>query len=198
MPLHFGKEHVVIGSAADNDVVIAAAGVAPHHARIALQNGLLFFVDGGVGPSTANGAPIAPGQSIAFDFRTVFGVGAALVPLGHPAICAMLMSPGQVQPPPGQVVVGRDPKRASLVIAHAAVSGFHATVMLDRMTVVDHGSTSGTWVAGQRVPPNQPAPLEAGGVVAFGPVPVPVSVLPQLAQLAQEGKQVEPARAAAS
>ncbi len=198
MPLHFNKEHVAIGCAADNDIVIAAAGVAPHHARIVRQDGLLFFVDGGVGPSTANGSAMAPGQSMAFDFRTVFGVGAAPVPLGHPAICAMLMSPGQVQAPHGQVVVGRDPKRASLVIAHAAVSGLHATVRLDRMTVVDHGSTSGTWVAGQRVPANQPAPLEAGGVVAFGPVPVPMSVLAQFGHFAREGKQPDPAFGGAS
>ena len=45
------------------------------------------------------------------------------------------------------------------------------------MMVVDHGSTSGTYVGGQRIPPNQPVPLDPNGVVAFGPVPVPVSLL---------------------
>jgi len=61
------------------------------------------------------------------------------------------------------------------------------------MLVVDHGSTSGTWVKGRQVPPNQPTPIEPGGIIAFGPVPVPVAVLVQAAaaasaiQPAQEG-----------
>ena len=35
---------------------------------------------------------------------------------------------------------------------------------------------------GQRIPPNTPTPLDPNGVVAFGPIPVPVSLLGQLAQ----------------
>src|SRR5262249_29537633 len=69
-----------------------------------------------------------------------------------------------------------------LVIGNSAVSAHHATVMMDRMMVQDDGSTSGTYVGGQRIPPNQPVPLDPNGVVAFGPVPVPVSLLGQLAQ----------------
>ncbi|HLK40058.1 MAG TPA: FHA domain-containing protein, partial [Polyangiaceae bacterium] len=177
-----GKERVTIGSAPDNDVVLAAPGVAPHHAQILRQGAQLVFVDLGAGPSTAGGAPVAPQQPLPFDFRTTFAVGGVPVPLAHGAICTMLMSPGQLQPPRGQVVVGRDAARASLVLAHGAVSGQHATVMLDRMAVVDHGSTSGTWVAGRQIPPNQPTPFDPNGLVAFGPVPVPVAVLAQIAQ----------------
>jgi ABC-type multidrug transport system ATPase subunit/pSer/pThr/pTyr-binding forkhead associated (FHA) protein len=178
----FGKDQVAIGSAADNDVVIATAGVAPHHARIVRQGGQLFFVDLGAGASTANNAPVAPQQLVPFDFRTVFTVGGVPVPLAHAAICSMLMSPGQLQPPRGHVVVGRDAARASLVIGHGAVSGQHATVMLDRLMAVDHGSTSGTWVAGRQLPPNQPVPIDPNGVIAFGPVVVPVAVLVHVAQ----------------
>ena len=182
MTVVFGKEFVAIGSAPDNDVVIAAPTVAPHHARIVRQGPLLFFVDLGAGPSSANGAPVAPQQPLPFDFRTVFAVGGLPLPLAHASICTMLMSPGQLRPPPGHVVVGRDATRASLVITHGAVSGQHATVMLDRMMAVDHGSTSGTWVAGRQLVSNQPAPLDPNGVVAFGPVPVPVAVLAQISQ----------------
>jgi len=39
---------------------------------------------------------------------------------------AMLMSAGRLQAPRGQVVIGRDAARASLVITHGAVSGQHA------------------------------------------------------------------------
>jgi ABC transport system ATP-binding/permease protein len=178
----FGKDQVSIGSAADNDVVLAAPGVAPHHARIVKQNGQLFFVDLGAGPSTANGAPVAPQQPVPFDFRTVFAVGGVPVPLAHGALSTMIMSPGQLQAQRGHVVIGRDAARASIVLAHGAVSGQHATVMLDRMMVVDHGSTSGTWVAGRQVPANQPTPIDPNGVVAFGPVPVPVGLLAHIAQ----------------
>ena len=178
-----GKEQVTIGSAPDNDVVVAAPGVAPHHARIIRQGGQLFFIDLGAGTSSANGAPLHAQVPVPFDFRTNFAVGSAPVPLAHTAIATMLMSQGQVQAPRGQVIVGRDAARASLVITHGAVSGLHATVMLDRMMVVDHGSTSGTWASGHQVPPNQPAPLDPSGIVAFGPVPIPVSFLAQLAQV---------------
>jgi ABC-type multidrug transport system ATPase subunit/pSer/pThr/pTyr-binding forkhead associated (FHA) protein len=182
MTLALGREQVSIGSAPDNDVVVAAPGVAPHHARVIRQGGQLLFVDLGAGPSTANGAPVAPQQPVAFDFRTVFALGGVPVPLSHPALGAMLMSVGQLQAPRGQVIVGRDATRASLVVAHAAVSGQHATVMLDRMMVVDHGSTSGTWVGGHKALPNQPTPIDPNGIVAFGPVPVPVGLLAQFAQ----------------
>jgi ABC-type multidrug transport system ATPase subunit/pSer/pThr/pTyr-binding forkhead associated (FHA) protein len=186
----FGKDQVSLGSAPDNDVVVQAPGVAPHHARVVKQNGQLFYVDLGAGPSTANSAPIAPQQPVPFDFRTVFAMGGVPVPLAHPALSSMLMSPGQLQVQRGQVVVGRDAARASLVIAHGAVSGQHATVMLDRMMAVDHGSTSGTWVGGRQLPSNQPTPIDPNGVIAFGPVPVPVGLLGQIAQGAMGGMPV--------
>ncbi|MEO7113395.1 MAG: FHA domain-containing protein, partial [Polyangiaceae bacterium] len=133
-----GKEAVSIGSDPHSDVVLQGPGVAPQHARIVKQNGQLFFVDAGVAPSFANGAPVQPQQPVPFDFRTQFAVGQVPVPLTHPAIVSMLMSPGQVQPPRGHIVIGREASRASLVIAHSSVSGQHATVMLDRMMVQDN------------------------------------------------------------
>lgn len=178
----FGKEQISIGSAPGNDVVLQAPGVGPQHARIVKQAGSLVFIDNGQGPSTANGAPIAPNNPVPYDFRTQFTVGGAQVPLSHPAIVLMTMSRGQKTAPPGHLIVGREAANASLVIGSAAVSANHATVMMDRMMVQDHGSTSGTYVAGQRIPPNQPVPMDPNGVVAFGPVPMPVSLLGQLAQ----------------
>src|SRR5579883_1378339 len=183
MPPAFGKDQVSVGSAPDSDVVVTGPAVAPHHAQIVRRGGQLFFVDLGAGAaaSTANGATVAPHQPVPFDFRTVFAVGGVTVPLAHPAIAAMLMSRGDFEAPRGQVVVGRDPARASLVVAHGAVSGQHATVMLDRMVVVDHGSTSGTWIGGRQVPAHQPVPLDPNAIIAFGPVPVPFAALAQAA-----------------
>ncbi|NOU30773.1 MAG: FHA domain-containing protein, partial [Polyangiaceae bacterium] len=182
-----GKEQVTIGSAPDNDVVLQGPGVAPRHARILRQGAQLVFLDAGAGPSTANGAPVAPNQPVPFDFRTTFTVGSLPVPLAHPQIVMMIMQRGNVNPPRVQVVVGREAATASLVLGHPAVSGSHATVILDRMQVVDGGSTSGTYVGGQRIPPNQPVPIDPNGVIAFGPVPVPVSLLGQWAQAAAAG-----------
>ncbi len=179
----FGKEQISIGSAPDNDVVLHGPGVAPRHARIVKQGAQLVFMDGGAGPSLANGAPAPPNQPIPFDFRTQFVVGHGVpVPLSHPAIVMMIMAKGTLTAQPGRLVVGREAASASLVIASSAVSANHATVMMDRMMVQDQGSTSGTYVAGQRIPANQPVPLDPNGVVAFGPVPIPVSLLGQLAQ----------------
>jgi ABC-type multidrug transport system ATPase subunit/pSer/pThr/pTyr-binding forkhead associated (FHA) protein len=185
-----GKEKISIGSAPDNDIVLGGPGVAPYHAHVVRQGGQLLFVDLGAGPSTANGASLAPHHQVPFDFRTVFAVGSVPVPLPHPALSTMLMSRGQLQAPPGHVVVGRDAARVSLALAHAAVSGQHATVMLDRMMAVDHGSTSGTWTGGRQLVANQPTPIDPNGVIAFGPVPVPVSFLVQLVQPSAPSAQV--------
>lgn len=178
----FGKEQISLGSAPDNDVVLNGPGVAPHHARIIKQGGQLLFIDGGAAPSFANGAPVAPNQPAPFDFRTQFSLGQVAVPLSHPAIVMMILSRGQASAPPGQLVIGREPQSASLVIGSAAVSASHAVVMLDRMMVQDSGSTSGTYIGGARIPANMPVPMDPNGVVAFGPIPIPVSLLAHAAQ----------------
>ena len=178
----FGKEQISLGSAPDNDVVVHGPGVAPKHARIVRQGSQLVFLDNGVAQTFANGAPVAPNQPVPFDFRTAIMLGQTALPLAHPALALMAMSQGQAQVPRGQLIVGREASTASLVLANAAVSGNHATVMLDRMHVVDNGSTSGTYMNGQRIPAQQPVPIDPNGVITFGPVPVPVSVLLQLGQ----------------
>jgi ABC-type multidrug transport system ATPase subunit/pSer/pThr/pTyr-binding forkhead associated (FHA) protein len=179
-----GQEQLSIGSAPDNDVVLSGAGVAPHHARIQRRDGHLVFVDLAAGPSAANGTPLSGGQSAPFDFKTAFTVGSVPVPMAHPSIVRMIIIPGQREAARGQLIIGREPARSSWVIAHPSVSGQHATVQLDRATVEDHGSTSGTWVSGKRVPPHQHTPFDPQGVISFGPVLVPVAVLVQLGQLA--------------
>ncbi|UQA59218.1 FHA domain-containing protein [Polyangium aurulentum] len=178
----FGKQSLTIGSAPHCDVVLAGGGVAPEHARIVHQGGGRLSFIGGAAPSFANGRQLAPGEEVPFDFRTQFVVGQVPVPLSHPALVLSIMAGGSAAAPPGHLVIGRDPARASLVLQHPSVSSQHATVMLDRMMVVDHGSTSGTYVGTTKLQPNQPAPLDPNGVVAFGPVPVPVELLMRLGQ----------------
>ena len=193
-----GKETLTLGSAPDCDVQLHGPGVAPLHARLVKQAGQLTFVDAGVGPSTANGAPVSPGQPVPYDFRTQFALGGVPVPMGHRAIVLAILSMGSAPSPRGQLIVGRDAQRASLVVGHSAVSSHHATVMLDRMSVVDHGSTSGTYVGPQPIPQNTPVPFDPNGVIAFGPVPVPVALLVQLAQAMAQGASAPIARPGAA
>ncbi|WP_437602292.1 FHA domain-containing protein [Sorangium sp. So ce590] len=181
-----GKQSITIGSAPTCDVVLVAPGVLPEHARIINQGGGKLLFACGQGPASANGRPLAPGEQLPFDFRTQFVVAQTPVPLNHPAITLMMASPGSLAPAPGQVVIGRDPTRASLVLQHPSVSSQHATVTLDRMMVIDHNSTSGTYVGAQRIAPGAPTPIDPQGAIAFGPVPVQVSLLVQLAQAARQ------------
>ena len=78
-------------------------------------------------------------------------VGAGPVPLAHPAICADAHGAGTAS---GAARPARHrPRSDARVARHRPPGGErqHATVMLDRMMVVDHGSTSGTYVGGQRI-----------------------------------------------
>jgi hypothetical protein len=105
------------------------------------------------------------------DLRTQFAVGQAQlqIPLHHPAITLALMATGTLAAPPGQIILGRDPSKASIVIQHPSVSSQHATVTLDRMMVIDHGSTSGTYVGTTKIAPGTPTQIDPNGILAFGP-----------------------------
>jgi ABC-type multidrug transport system ATPase subunit/pSer/pThr/pTyr-binding forkhead associated (FHA) protein len=180
----FGKASILIGSAPHCDIRLGAPGVAPEHARLEHRGGgTLVFIDNGVGPSFANGAPLAPGASAPFDFHTEFAVGQAPVPKAHPAITLMLLERGKAPFTPGQLVFGRDPARSNIAVHHPNVSSHHATFSLNPLTVTDHNSTSGTWLNQQRLPPNQATPMDARGFVALGPVAVPVDLVLHLAGL---------------
>jgi ABC transport system ATP-binding/permease protein len=177
-----GKSLVTIGSGPNCDIRVGGAGVAPEHARVVHDGqGHLTFVDLGVGPSLMNGTPITAQSQHPFDFSAQFLVGHAPVPNTHPAIIAMLMQIGRLPKAPNQWVVGRDPERVNLVIMHPNVSGVHATIASEPLSIVDAGSTAGTFVAGVRLAAAQPTLLDPNGVVAFGPLPVLVATLLQCA-----------------
>jgi ABC-type multidrug transport system ATPase subunit/pSer/pThr/pTyr-binding forkhead associated (FHA) protein len=180
----FGKQNLTVGSLPSCDIVLTGDGVMPEHARIVhLGGGKLLFVCG-PGVAHAGGRQLRPGEQAAFDLRTQFTVGSAEVPipLHHPAITLSLMATGTLAAPPGQIILGRDPSKASIVIQHPSVSSQHATVIVDRMLVIDHSSTSGTYVGTSRIPSGTPTPLDANAILAFGPVPVQVQLLVRLAQ----------------
>ncbi len=182
-----GKASLTIGSHPQCDVVVHGHGVAPDHARLLNQGGKLVFVQGNLAPTSVGGRNLAPGEQVPFDFRQQFRLGEATLPLDHPAITLSLMCAGQLAPAPGRVVIGRDPAQVHVALAHPSVSSMHCTVALDRMVVTDHGSTSGTYVGGQRIEANQPIPLSHGASIFLGPVPVQGSLLMQLGHALAQG-----------
>lgn len=186
----FGKQTVSIGSDPNCDVVLQGNGVAPHHATLLHEGaGRLTFDNTGQGHTMAAGRQLAPGEKVPFDFRTQFQLGEVGLPFDHPAITLCLMSKGQQPAPGGKLLIGRDPSQASIVVQHPSVSSFHCTVAADRLMITDHDSTSGTYIGGQRIESNRPAPLPQGGSVYLGPVPVQTGLLLQLAQAAVGGAQ---------
>jgi ABC-type multidrug transport system ATPase subunit/pSer/pThr/pTyr-binding forkhead associated (FHA) protein len=178
-----GKQSITIGSAPDCDIHLQRPGVAPIHARIVHQGGgQLVFVDAGAGPSSAGGQPLASGASAAFDFRTPFQVAGVTVPLVHPAITAMLMAQGQLPPDKTKIVLGRDAQRCHVVLQHPNVSGLHATINVNPLSITDNGSTSGTWLGQRRLPANETTALDANSLLVLGPIPLPGALLTQLVQ----------------
>jgi ABC transport system ATP-binding/permease protein len=173
-----GKPAITIGSSPNCDIRLGGASVAAEHARIIHDGtGHLFFVDLGAGPSQAGNTLLAPGSQTPFDFVTQFVVGHAPVPNAHPAISAMLMQPGRLAPTPGRLMVGRDPERVHLSVLHPNISGVHASITLEPLCVLDHGSTAGTYLGGARLAPQHAVPLDPNGSITFGPVPILVSSL---------------------
>jgi ABC transport system ATP-binding/permease protein len=181
----FGKQNLTVGSLPACDIVLQGDGVLPEHARIIHQGGGKLVFVCGAGVAHAGDRALRPGEQVPFDLRTQFSVGEGRVaiPLHHPALTLSLMATGMLVVPPGQIVVGRDPSRASIVIQHPSVSSQHATVTIDRMMVIDHSSTSGTYVGTSRIPAGTPTPFDPGAIVAFGPVPVQVQLLVRLSQV---------------
>ncbi|MBM4358241.1 MAG: FHA domain-containing protein [Deltaproteobacteria bacterium] len=187
----FGKQTLSIGSHPQCDIALQGPGVAPEHARIVNQGGgKLVFTNLGAGTTFVDNRPMAAGESTSFDFRQQFRLGDVPLPLDHPAIAASLMAVGQEPLQPGRLVIGRDPSRVSLVLSHPSVSSLHCTVAFDRGAVIDHDSTSGTYVNGAKLPGGQPMPLPPQGTLYLGPVPIRVDVLQQAMQALRPGGAV--------
>ena len=190
----FGKSPLTIGSDQRCDVVLRAPGVAAFHAELRHQaGGVYMFVNGTAGPSMAGAHSMAAGEQAPFDFQTLFKVGEATVPLDHPAITKSLLTWGQLAIEAGELIIGRDPARATLVVAHQSVSGVHCTVAFDDMTVTDHKSTSGTYVHGRRIAPGTAVALPPSGDIHLGAIPIAVSLLSELGELVGQRATPDPA-----
>jgi ABC-type multidrug transport system ATPase subunit/pSer/pThr/pTyr-binding forkhead associated (FHA) protein len=180
-----GKGILLIGSDPACDIVLRGSGVLLRHAEIHNERGELVFVNGHAGASSADGRALAPGERVPVDFRAAFVVGDVPLPLEHTAITKSIMTRGQLAPTPGQLVLGRDSAQVSFVVNHSSVSALHCRIDLGAETITDASSTSGSYIGGQRLPPQSPVPLPDTGVVHLGAVPVAVSLIEAISGVAR-------------
>ncbi len=183
------KTSLRVGSAADCELRLGGPGVAAHHARIELHDGSLVVIHEGEGTTTVDGESLAAGVPKKFSLRSEVKVGDVAVPLSHPALSLLLMTGGNAPPDPTGMLVGRDANRCHIVIQHQSVSGLHARVTINPLTITDLGSSSGTWVGQEQLPPNQARQLEPHALLSLGPVVVQAALLQQLAQGAEAHAQ---------
>ncbi|TAK29171.1 MAG: ATP-binding cassette domain-containing protein [Myxococcaceae bacterium] len=177
------KTQLIIGAAPGCDLLVQGPGVAARHAQLLWRDGL-WLQDLAQGRTEVDGRQLAPNESVQLaGFHARVMVGAAKVPLESPEVSKLFLDRSALPlERPGVVTVGRDPGRSQVVVSHPTVSGTHLRVDLSTRTVTDLGSRSGTFDrSSQRLPPNQPVPIDAAGGYSLGAVWIPSSVLMELA-----------------
>lgn len=173
-----GRQSIVVGSSDACDVQLSGDDVPAVAAEIIHQGGgRLSFLPKTGAAWRAGETVLRAGVVVPFEFSVAYRLGDSVVPNAHPHLCLMLMSLGFARPTGQELVVGRDPQRCHLVLTSPGVSGRHATIRFGSgVSVVDHDSTSGSWLDGKRLPPETEQSLREEDIVALGPVPVPVSL----------------------
>lgn len=191
-----GKQTIRIGSAPECEIVLGAPGIPSVAAIVVHQgHGRLSFVPEQGAICAQDGQPLAAGAATPLDFRSTFTVAGSVVPLLHPALCLMVMARGYLRVPAAALTIGRDPGKCHVVMNSPGVSGRHATLSFSerQWQVVDHGSTSGTWLDGARLEPEKTVILSKEAVLSIGPLPLPVSLAEGLhAELAHTDTDVQP------
>ncbi|MBL8682254.1 MAG: ATP-binding cassette domain-containing protein [Myxococcales bacterium] len=177
------RSALIAGSAPGCDIVVQGAGVAASHAQLSWRDGLVL-TDLSQGPTWVDGKQLLPGETVQLvGWGAQVFLGQTQLPLHGAELALLFAERSNLAPEPGgTAIIGRDPNRAHIVLAHPGVSGTHARIDPARRTLTDLGSTSGTFDAQRnRVPPQQPVPLDASSGWFFGAVFVPVSALFDLA-----------------
>lgn len=185
-----GRQTLRIGSSDACEVVLEGPGVSAIHGEIVHRGGgRLSYIPGNTGESTLDGRRLKPGVEVPFDFRSPFSLGKIALPLTHPDLCLMVMGRGEKPFSENELTVGRDPERCHITMNSPGVSGLHATLSFgDEISVADHGSTSGTWLLGRRLPTEEQTVLDPGAVLSMGPLPLPVSLARALLEALSEAQ----------
>ncbi len=180
-----GKAQLIVGSAPNCDIVLQGPGVGAQHLMLSMQGNALVVTDLGTpGGSSHAGMQLAPQSATPIQHAAPLTAGQVQVPLNHPLVGLLLLINGSAPPQPGRISLGREPTRVNVAVSHPAVSGLHATIDFSSRTVTDHDSKSGTYIGGNRIPPNQAMPLDASGILQLGPVTLSLGSLQPLVQAA--------------
>jgi ABC-type multidrug transport system ATPase subunit/pSer/pThr/pTyr-binding forkhead associated (FHA) protein len=170
-----GKQTVRVGSAPDCELVLTQPGIPPLAAVIIHQGqGRLSFLPEVEGICSMDGQPLLAGVAVPLHFQSRFTVGTTPVPLLDPEICMMVLARGHLRVAPGALIIGRDPGKCHLVMNSPGVSSRHATILLPGPRILDHSSTSGTWLDGARLEPEVATLLEEKSLLSIGPLPLPI------------------------
>jgi pSer/pThr/pTyr-binding forkhead associated (FHA) protein len=177
------------------DVLIADSTISRKHATITLEQDRLLIEDLGSTNGTAvGGERVTPGGPVgAYNGDNVkFGNVSLTVTMpgggGRPAALpppapvteqrakagAMRLADGTEYPLyEGVNTVGRRSTN-QVVLADAFASGSHAEIRVENgaATLVDVGSTNGTFIDGERVAAQTPIPIPSGMTVTFGKTPI--------------------------
>lgn len=178
------------------DILLAEGTISRRHAQVTLEEDRLLVEDLGSTNGTAvAGAPVRPGApASAYQGDTVkFGSVTLTVSLpGGGARPAALAPPSPAEEPAGPrlgairlpdgteqpllegvTTIGRRSTNR-IVLADPFASGAHAEIRAESGSVVlvDLGSTNGTFIAGERVAPQNPIPVTEGLTVTFGKTPL--------------------------
>ncbi|MDP3278317.1 MAG: ATP-binding cassette domain-containing protein [Deltaproteobacteria bacterium] len=178
------RSALILGSAPGCDLLFTGPGVAPTHAQLSWREGLVL-TDLSQGATFVDGRQLLGGETVTLSgWSANIVLGQTPVSLTAPEIALLFCERSQLAADPsGSFVVGRDPARAHVLVAHPGVSGAHARVDLASRTVTDLASTSGTFNAQKlRLQPHQPYPIEAHSGVFFGAVYIASVTLFELAQ----------------
>lgn len=187
-----GRQTVHIGSGSDSEVRLDDPRVPVLAALVVHRgSGKLAFIAEVDGLCNVDGRPLSAGTMVPFDFRSHFVIAGVEVPVTHEELCIMAMSRGHLRPEHNRITFGRDPARCHIVMSSPGVSAHHLTVEFPSATVIDHESTSGTWVQGHRLPAEQPVEVGRRDILAVGPLPLPVHLAETLhRELQVAGKPV--------
>lgn len=187
-----GRQTVHIGSGSGCEVRLEDERV-PELAALVVHRGAgkLAFVAEVEGLCSVDGRPLSAGTMVPFDFRSSFVIAGMELPVTHEELCVMAMSRGHQEADRGRITFGRDPKQCHIVMSSPGVSGHHVTLEFPSATVIDHDSTSGTWLNGHRLAAEQPTEVQKSDVLAVGPLPLPVHLAERLhSELQVAGKAV--------
>ncbi len=194
----------LVGRGSDCDLRLESSEISRRHFKIAFTPSEITLTDlGSTNGTTVNGVPalpnrpvpVHPGDLVAFgncllalDPRPSASPPAAPVPVPAPAQPAsrwylhyrFARSPWQCLPlPEGELVIGRSPN-AGLYLNDGEISRTHCRVVVspDSLGIMDLGSTNGTQLKGQPVPPRRLFRVEPGELFSIGPYSFYVNASP--------------------